>query len=147
MTICFRTPTYTWACGDRFDMGHTQIKIQEDLLMNTRKAFGKILVVALFVLLFTLLLTVSASAATHDVATEADLTTALTNAADGDTINVTEDITLTAAITLNKQLTFEGNGKTITTSTVGVPFNVESDVTFNNISLTNTKSASHLFGI
>ena len=63
--------------------------------MKTNK-LGKILVVALFVMLFVLVLTVSVNAANTDVTTAEGLTTALGNAASGDTITVTATITLPA---------------------------------------------------
>ena len=68
--------------------------------MKTNK-LGKILVVALFVMLFVLVLTVSVNAANTDVTTAEGLTTALGSAASGDTVTVTATIPITADATIN----------------------------------------------
>ncbi len=68
--------------------------------MKTNK-LGKILVVALFVMLFALVLTVSVNAANTDVTTADGLTTALGSAASGDTVTVTATIPIEADTTIN----------------------------------------------
>lgn len=73
---------------------------EEEHTMKTNK-LGKILVVALFVMLFVLVLTVSVNAANTDVTTAEGLTTALGSAASGDTVTVTATIPITADTTIN----------------------------------------------
>lgn len=113
--------------------------------MRRSKTFGKLLLASLLIVMFAVLLTLSASAATHEVTTEAELISALNNAADGDTVKVTKDITLTQAITLNKDVTVESTGKKISTSTLDALFSVNADVTFKNAFLSNTKEGACLF--
>ena len=77
--------------------------------MKTSK-LGKILAVALFVMLFAALLTLTSNAATTTVTTADQFTSAVTNAAAGDTITVNGDITLSASLTVTKNLTINGTG-------------------------------------
>ena len=113
--------------------------------MRKSKIFGKLLLASLLIALFAVLLTLSTGAATHEVTTEAELISALNNAADGDTVKVTKDITLTQAIVLNKDVTIESTGKKISTSTLEALFSVNADVTFKNAFLSNTKEDACLF--
>lgn len=94
--------------------------------MKTNK-LGKILVVALFVMLFVLVLTVSVNAANTDVSTADGLTTALGSAKSGDTVTVTATITLPAdaAITVPAGVELKGSANPLltvsgTTATVTV---------------------------
>lgn len=77
--------------------------------MKTNK-LGKILVVALFVMLFALVLTVSVGAADATVTTADDLTTALDSAVSGDTITVssTVEITVDTVLTVPAGVTVTG---------------------------------------
>ena len=62
-----------------------------------------------------------ASATTRSANTEASLTSAITaSAASGDTINITADIVVTAAVSLNKSLTITGNDYTISVPQPGL---------------------------
>jgi len=94
--------------------------------MKTSK-LGKILIVALFLMLFTLVLTVATSAATVTVAADGDLSTAISGAAAGDVIELSGG-TYTEAdpITIDKNLTIQGTG----TVNGGAPiFNIAEGVT------------------
>lgn len=62
----------------------------------------------------------SSDAATFNVSTEAELTTAITNSVDGDNIDFFENITITSTVTITKTLTFNGNGYTITVPVTGI---------------------------
>jgi len=58
---------------------------------------------------------------TRDAGTFAELQAAVTaSAASGDTINLTNDIVVTSAVTLNKSLTIRGNGRTVTVPVPGL---------------------------
>ena len=113
--------------------------------MKKSKLLGKLFLASFLITLFVVLLTVSTAAATHEVTTEAELITALNNAVDGDTVKTTKDITLTQAMTLNKNITIESTGKKITTSTLDALFSVNANVIFKNAFLSNTKSGACLF--
>jgi len=94
--------------------------------MKTSK-LGKILLVALFLMLFTLVLTVAVGAETKNVAANADLSDAIGSAAPGDVL-VLGGGTYTEAdsITIGKNLTIQGSG----TVNGGAPiFNIAQDVT------------------
>ena len=94
--------------------------------MKTSK-LGKILIVALFVMLFALVLTVSAGAETKTVAADADLSDAITSAAAGDVLELSGG-TYTEAdpIAIDKNLTIQGSG----TVNGGAPiFNIAEGVT------------------
>ena len=113
--------------------------------MKKSKLLGKLFLASFLITLFVVLLTVSTAAATHEVTTEAELITALNNAVDGDTVKTTKDITLTQAITLNKNITIESTGQKITTSTLDALFSVNANVIFKNAFLSNTKAGACLF--
>ena len=94
--------------------------------MKTSK-LGKILIVALFLMLFVLVLTVSAGAETKTVAANADLSDAIASAAAGDVLELSGG-TYTEAdpITIDKNLTIQGTG----TVNGGAPiFNIAEGVT------------------
>ncbi len=99
--------------------------------MKTNK-LGKILVVALFVMLFVLVLTVSVSAANKNVTTEAELTSALSSAASGDTITVTDNFTITKTAEVKENVTLIVNsGKTLSGNDAAAPmFKVTAAKTF-----------------
>jgi hypothetical protein len=63
---------------------------------------------------------VFAQAATVNVASYTELTNAIAAAADGDTVNITQDIIVTNQVTINKALTIEGNGFTVSVPVPGL---------------------------
>lgn len=77
--------------------------------MKTSK-LGKILIVALFVMLFALVLTVAAGAETKNVASDADLAAAISGAADGDVLVLGGGTYNVGTITIDKNLTIQGTG-------------------------------------
>lgn len=78
-------------------------------------------IVSFFILILGLSpLFIAVAAASHDVASYSDFVTALAVAADGDTINVTKDITVTAALTIDKAITVNGGGFTVTVPVPGL---------------------------
>lgn len=89
-----------------------------------RKILKYALITAIAVITMTAALIIpggvrSAKAATNAVSTFEDLSSAITNAAPGDTIEVTSDIIVTSQITINKALTVNGNGNTISVPVPG----------------------------
>lgn len=61
----------------------------------------------------------SSKADTNSVSTYDELSSAISNALNGDTIEVTSDIIVTAQLTINKTLTINGNGHTISVPVPG----------------------------
>lgn len=58
---------------------------------------------------------------TRNAGTYSELTTAITASADGDIVNITNNIVVTAVLTIsNKTITFEGNGYTLTVPVTGL---------------------------
>jgi hypothetical protein len=57
---------------------------------------------------------------TRTAGTYAALTSAITASSDGDIINITNDIVISAEIASNKTLTFNGNGFTVTVPVTGL---------------------------
>ncbi len=89
-----------------------------------RKILKYTLITAIAVITMTAALIIpggvgSAKAATNAVSTYEELSSAITNAALGDTIEVTSDIIVTSEITINKALTVNGNGNTISVPVPG----------------------------
>ncbi len=72
------------------------------------------------------------------VATAEDLTTAITDAKDGDVIALTSNITLDAPLTIDDAITINGNGMEIT----GQPITATADVKLENIVLSKPNNAS-----
>ncbi len=86
----------------------------------------KIISIFLTLCLLLSLLTVTAFAATTQASNETGLTTAVANAAAGDTIQLMGSITLTAKVTISKNLTLDLNGYTITGAATDYAFEVSS---------------------
>lgn len=88
-----------------------------------RKA-PSVAVVAVVAILLTMLgaaFATSATAATTRIAsTEAELRGAITASAAGDSINIIENITVTSEVVVNKSITINGNGLTVTVPIPGV---------------------------
>ncbi|WDQ16393.1 autotransporter outer membrane beta-barrel domain-containing protein [Rhodopirellula sp. P2] len=80
-------------------------------------------------------------AATIDVADEAEFNTAITNSVAGDTIRLTAGITLTGNLNnLDKDLTIDGNGQTLSGNSLYRPFLVESGtVVIENLTIEDGK--------
>ncbi|WP_160311513.1 autotransporter outer membrane beta-barrel domain-containing protein [Rhodopirellula islandica] len=80
-------------------------------------------------------------AGTIDVADEAEFNTAITNSVAGDTIRLTAGITLTGNLNnLDKNLTIDGNGQTLSGASQYRPFFVESGtVVIENLTVENGK--------
>lgn len=57
---------------------------------------------------------------TYQVANHSQLTTAITSAVAGDILNITNNITVTSQVTVNKSVTIEGNGYTISVPVTGL---------------------------
>lgn len=72
------------------------------------------------------------------VATTEELTTAITDAKDGDVIALTSNITLDAPLTIDDAISINGNGMEIT----GQPITATADVKFENIVLSKPNNAS-----
>ena len=82
-----------------------------------RKKSGYLLAMLVTLVLLAVGLTVGASADMYDVATADDFTSKISSAASGDIINVTADIEVSAASTIDKTLTItSSNGSTVTVS-------------------------------
>jgi hypothetical protein len=62
----------------------------------------------------------NAAATTYSAASYSDLTSVANAAASGDTIDITADIVVSAAVTLNKSLTITGNNHTVTVPVNGL---------------------------
>ena len=108
----------------------------------TKKIISLLLAVVVCVGLCTVI--ASAAGTTREVATEAELATALTNAEDGDTISLKNDIiwTSTGKALINDDVTIEGNGKTLTFTNSKFGLRVENtavtEVAFQNLTIVNT---------
>lgn len=93
-------------------------------------------------LIFTTLVLTSLSqtnyAATFNVNTFSQLSSNISSAADGDTLNVTSNIILTSELYLNKSLVFQGNGYTLSVPSTGL---TDAGI------LNNSSSAFRIFSI
>lgn len=79
------------------------------------KTLGKIILISIAILTCIGIGTTLSKAATETVSNEQDLRTAISNASNGDTIELANDITLIAPIEITgKTLTIIGNGHTVT---------------------------------
>lgn len=79
------------------------------------KTLGKFILITIALFTFVGLGTTLSKAATETVGTEQDLITAISNASNGDTIELSNDIVLTKPIEVTgKTLTIIGNGHTVT---------------------------------
>ena len=76
--------------------------------------------ISLFPLLIFLFITPLFGQTTYHVGTASELTTAISSSVSGDIINVTNNIAVTAQVSLTKNLTFQGNGYTITVPNTGL---------------------------
>lgn len=74
--------------------------------------------------LFIGAMTISASAATTNVSSYDALVSAIKNASDGDTINITSDITVSSPITVNKNIKLTSTETRYITCTVEKAFNI-----------------------
>jgi hypothetical protein len=104
-----------------------------------RKQLKVLLLVAMVAVLFVMAMIVG-SAETTEVADGAALVEAVANAAEGDTIKLTADITLDAGVVIDgKSLIIDGNNKTITLAesvTTGQIFNITAEAfTIQNVTL------------
>ncbi len=106
----------------------------------------------LLAVIFSLFNTISFAATTTVCSVGCDhptLDAAIAAAVDGDTINLNESQVLTNAITVNKQLTINGNGNTITTSggnqlfTLTMPGTTISGFNFSK----TDKTSQHIIGV
>lgn len=61
-----------------------------------------------------------AGAATVQASSDSTLRTSITNASTGDTIELTQDIVVTSAVAINKAITIDGNGYTVSVPVPGV---------------------------
>jgi hypothetical protein len=100
----------------------------------------KVLTIALAVAMTLVLVPVTAFAATATAGTAADLATAISNAVSGDTIQLTADITGIEQMTINKTITIDMNGFSISGSPSSyTAFRVEGgDLTLDNTSATQS---------
>lgn len=97
----------------------------------------KILTSLLAVILIATLCAIPAFAA-DGIDTTAELKAALEGANDGDVIAITGDFTLTEGLKIEKKVTIEGNGFTITSdASVRKTFQIFSDAEFKNITIKN----------
>lgn len=79
----------------------------------------------------------------RNVATEAELTTAMTNSVTNDTITLTADINVTATVNVNKSVRIVGNGfKIFTTTSQSTPTTLI-NVTANNVTFDSTLIIEH----
>ena len=101
----------------------------------------KILVSALAIAMLLALLPATALAATYDAGDASGLATAISSAANGDTINLTADITGIEEMTIDKAITIDMNGHNISgspSSTIAFRV-VGGDLTLDNTSATQSK--------
>ncbi|MEI6622975.1 MAG: InlB B-repeat-containing protein, partial [Actinomycetes bacterium] len=87
---------------------------------SSRRAAVTIVLSLLVALLGAAFAPAASAATTYNVATAAELTAAIASAANGDSINVTANIVVSAEVTLNKSVTVQGNGFTISVPQPGV---------------------------
>jgi hypothetical protein len=101
----------------------------------------KVLVTILAAAMLLTLLPATALAATTTAGTAAELATAITSAAGGDTIQLTANITGIQQMTIDKAITIDMNGFNISGNpTTGTAFRVEGgDLTLDNTSATQSK--------
>ncbi|MBQ3056744.1 MAG: hypothetical protein IJC95_04575, partial [Clostridia bacterium] len=115
-----------------------------------RKQLKVLLLVAMVAVLFVMAMIVG-SAAETDVATGPALVDAVANATDEDIIKLTADVTLDAPLAINRSITIDGQGNTITLAesvTTGQIFDISAEAfTIQNVTvdadgLVNTAAAS-----
>lgn len=87
----------------------------------------------------------SSAATTYNVATEVELRAAITAAASGDTINLIENIVVSSQVTVNKNLTINGNGLQISVPVPGVADNGANSVGASAFRVFRVASASPTF--
>ncbi|MBR2312929.1 MAG: hypothetical protein IKA46_06545 [Clostridia bacterium] len=107
-----------------------------------RKQLKVLLLVAMVAVLFVMAMIVG-SATETEVADGAALVQAVANAEEGDTIKLTANVTLDAALVIDKPLTINGGDFTITSTSADYIFNFSTD---GQITLTNVNVASTTAG-
>jgi hypothetical protein len=113
-----------------------------------RKMWIASVVVTLFSFIFSIVYQYKAVAAnSYDVASYSDFTTALSSAADGDTINLTKDITISAALTISKALIINGNGFTVSVPVPGLDSSGVYNSSPSNFRVFNTSASGKTIAI
>ena len=110
---------------------------------TSAKALSRFAAVATVLLTLCLVFMMPVSAAEYAAGTDAALTDAFEKAADGDTVKLTADITTETPFTIEKSITFDLGGHTLTNTFVRTGVNAETElavsVTANGVTVQNGK--------